>query len=295
MKEQDEQMFPTPARLQRSVLAAALVAVVAVASSLQAAEFRVVRFYTVPGFGASPCDPLVGWFSQTLFHNSTDAAQTVRFLGVSNGSPGPNPRPLTVPPHQTVSIQGMRSTLGWEPVQPTFLWVNTLDVPTGVVVANRVESGVSYPCANNHPTYAGLPLPTVTALVPAGTTQYFLGTDTGTQSNDQVTDARLNIGVFNGGLGSATATVKVYCGFPATDHPFPDTLLQTTQFQAPVNTVVQTSVMSSTQAAGCPSPGESFWYATVTVDQPSFAYAIGLTNGALPTFPGNVALAYTSN
>lgn len=288
-------MFLMLPKLERSVLAAAIAAGLAIASTLGAAEVRVVRFYTVPGLGASPCDPLVGWFSQTLFHNSTDAAQTVRFLGVSNGDPGPNPRPLTVPPHQTVSVQGMRSTLDWEPVQPTFLWVNTLDVPTGVVVANRVQSGVSYPCTNQHPTYAGLPLPVVSALAPAGGTQYFLGTDTGTQSNDQVTDARLNIGVFNGGVAPATATVKVYCGFPATDHPFPDKLLQTAQVQAPVNTLVQTSVLSSTQGAGCPSPGESFWYATVNVDQPSFAYAIGLTNGALPAFPGNVALAYTVN
>jgi hypothetical protein len=41
---------------------------------------------------------------------------------------------------------------------------------------------------------------------------------------------------------------------------------------------VQQMVLASIRAAGCPTPGASFWYATVTVDQPSFACAIGLAN-----------------
>jgi hypothetical protein len=288
-------MSLTTTKRAGSILGAVSVMGLMIASVLGATEVRIVRFATVPGLGASPCDPLVGWFSQTLFHNSTDTVQTIRFLAVSNGEPNENPKPLSVPPHQTVSIQGAQSILNWEPKQPTTLWVNALDVPLGVVVANRVQAGVSHPCANQHPTYAGLPLPITSTLVPPGVNQYFLGTDTGTESSDQITDARLNVRVFNSGLASAMATVKVYCGFPTTDHPFPDKLLQTAQFQVPANTVVQETVMGSTQAAKCPSPGESFWYATVTVDQPSFAYAIGLTNGVLPTFPGNVALAYTGN
>lgn len=68
----------------------------------------------------------------------------------------------------------------------------------------------------------------------------------------------------------------------------------TDQFQIPANAVVQKTVLGSTLATACPV-AVGFWYATITVDQPSFAYAIGLANGRLPTFPGVVALAYTGD
>jgi hypothetical protein len=268
---------------------------------LSAVEVRVVRFATLPpNFSAPPCPIFVQWASQTLFHNSTDAIQTVQFLGVSNGNPRPNPRPLTVPPHQTVTVEGT-SPLDWEPAEPTILWINRLEVPSGVILANRVQSGVfrpdhaETPCTGNSTTYAGLPLPIFSTLIPVSTPQYFLGTDVGSQTGFQVNDARLNIGVYNGGLVGATAVVKVYCGHTGPGQPDANALLQTAQVQIPANSVVQSTVLASTQAAQCPNPGASFWYATVTVDQPSFAYAIGLANGTLPTFPGVVALTYTAN
>ena len=269
---------------------------------LVALEVLVVRFFTIPDINPLSCLPAVGWYSQTLFHNSTDASQTVQFLGVSNGTPRPDPRPLSIPPHQTVSVLGARSLLDWEPLQSAILWVNRLDVPQGVVVANRVQSTVfrpesaGPPCNFRLANYAGLPLPVFSSLIPAGTSQYFLGTDVGSDpANVQVADARLNVGVYNAGLVTGTAIAKVYCGYPATDHPIPDTLLQTDQWQIPSNSVLQKTVLPSTAAAQCPNGGASFWYATVTVDQPSFAYAIGLANGTLPTFPGTVALTYTGN
>jgi len=79
------------------------------------------------------------------------------------------------------------------------------------------------------------------------------------------------------------------------DFWIPDALLQADQFTIPANAVVQKTVLSSTQIAKCPFAGESVWYAIVTVDQPSFAYAIGLANDTLPKFPGVVALTYTGN
>ena len=287
----------------KSRLVTILIAVLLLAPTLGATEVRVVRFLVQPDFNPPPCTSTVGWYSETFFHNSTDAFQTVRFLGVSNGPTGPNPRPLTVPPHQTMEITG-RYSPGWEPVPGTILWVNRLDVPSGVIVANRVASSIFHPssdttgvpCHGRLANYAGLPLPVFTALIPAGKTQYFLGTDVGSDpALERITDARLNIGVYNGGSVGASAVVKVYCGDPDLDHSLSDTLIETSQIQIPADSIVQRTALASTETAGCPTAPKSFWYATVTVDQPSFAYAIGLANGKLPIFPGAVALTYTGN
>ena len=87
--------------------------------------------------------------------------------------------------------------------------------------------------------------------------------------------------------------VRVYCGRTAPGSTAPDSLVLTDQLSIPPQSVLQKTVLPSSQGAPCPTVG--FWYATVTVDQPSFAYAIGLANGTLPTFPGTVALTYTGN
>ena len=79
-------------------------------SVLAATEVRIVRFQTAFN-PSSACEPYVTWFSQTLFHNSTDTLQIVQFLGVSNGDSQPNPRPLLIPPHQTLTIEGGQSFL----------------------------------------------------------------------------------------------------------------------------------------------------------------------------------------
>lgn len=280
---------------------ALLVALFPFVSTLGATEVRVVRFLVQPEVGPPPCQPVVAWSSQTFFHNSTDADQTVRFLGVSNGAARPNPKPLTVPPHQTVLVGGFTfSVLDWEPLPGTTLWVDRLDVPQGVIVANRVASGVTdvsldasgQTCIPSQTGYAGLPLPVFGALTPAGTTQYFLGTDVGSDAQ-RTADSRLNVGVYNGGTAAAVATVKVYCGHTGLTTDLPNSLVSTEQIQIPADSIIQRAVLASTQRSSCPYEG--FWYASVTVDQPSFAYGIGLTNGTLPRFPRAVALTYTGN
>ena len=273
--------------------------------SVRAAEVRVVRFDVLPNSNPPPCVSFTGWLSETFFHNSTDVVQNVQFLGVSNGSARPNPTPLSVPPHQTVKINGSFDPfLNWDPMPGTIVWVNRLDVPPGVIVANRVASSVydvgpdttRIPCTSHLTNYAGLPLPVFSTLVPAGTTQYFLGTDIGSDPFTAQLDGRLNIGVYNGGTAAATATVRVYCGHQGSRTATPNSLVLNDQSPVPGNTVIQKTVVPSTLVAGCPVGGnEYFWYAAVIIDQPSFAYAIGLANGALPTFPGTVALTYTGN
>ena len=216
---------------------ALLIASLLLASNLGAAEVRVVRFLVQPDFNPPPCVSFAAWSSEPFFHNSTDAVQTVQLLGVSNGNVGPNPRSLSISPHQTVEIPGDDS-LGWSPAgaRGTVLWVNRLDVPPGMIVANRVTSTVDdvgtdptrLPCTGRQTEYAGLPLPVFGALTPAGATQYFLGTDVGTDpAGTDTRDARLNIGVYNGGAVAAVASVRIYCGHNGPDSGFPNSLVST--------------------------------------------------------------------
>jgi hypothetical protein len=272
------------------------------------ADVRVVRFYVLPEPTAPPCVTRTGWYSQTVFHNTTETAQVVRFLGVSNGDAQPNAKPLTIAAHQTGTLNGTDTQLNWEPAQSsrlTALWVNYLDAPTGVIVANRVASSIfqpdspdvtHLPCTGTQTNYIGLPLPVFSAFAPAGVSQYFLGTDVGSDpAGNDVIDSRLNIGVYNGGSSPASAQVRVYCSRLGASSGFSDALLQTDQFAIPANSLGQKTVLASTLAARCPNAGQALWYAVVTVDQPSFAYAIGISNGTLPKFPGTVALTYTGN
>jgi hypothetical protein len=256
---------------------------------------------------APPCVARTSWLSQTVFHNATEASQVVRFLGVSNGDVQTGAQSLQLAPGQTVALYPGDQQLKWEPAQfnpLATLWVNRLDVPAGVIVANRVLSSIfqppegtdpgHLPCTGKQTIYAGLPLPVFSSLIPAGVPQYFLGTDVGSEAGLEVTDARLNIGVYNGGPSPATAQVRIYCSRLNSLDPS-DTLLQTDQFAIPANAIAQKTILASTLGARCPVAGLSFWYATVAVDKSSFAYAIGLANGTLPKFPGTVALTYTGN
>jgi hypothetical protein len=269
-------------------------------------EVRVVRFFVPYELGAPPpCVPRTGWSSETVFHNTTDTEKIVRFLGVSNGTARSDARSLILAPHKTVAIRGSDQFLHWDPADFTPLWVDDLDVPDGVIVANRVESNIfqpdnadplHMPCTGKEIDYGGLPLPVVKSPVAAGVPQYFLGTDVGGKNGLEVTDARLNIGIYNAGGAPANAQVRIYCSSLAALAGGPtDVLLQSDHFEVPPNAIVQKTVLASTTASKCPDSGAALWHAIVTVDQPSFAYAIGLANGTLPTFPGTVALTYTAN
>jgi hypothetical protein len=184
---------------KRSWLVFCLGAAALVAKHVGAAEVNLVRFLVQPNFSPPPCESIAGWYSQTNFHNSTDTSLTVQFLGVSNGNPAPDPKALTVPAHQTVEVDGRDAGLGWNPVPGTLLWVNRLEVPAGVIVANRVSSTVydvssntpGLPCVPAVTNYSGLPLPVVGTLISAGITQYFLGTDLGSEGGGQrIRDSR---------------------------------------------------------------------------------------------------------
>jgi hypothetical protein len=296
-------------------------------AAVLATEVRVVGVLVVPEDNPPPCVALTSWSSQITFHNTTSIPQTVALLGISNGSIRPDARSLQLSAGQTVSLYPGNPQLNWEPVpfSPRFgLWVNRLDVPTGVIVGNRLVVSISeppagtdighLPCQRTQTLYAGLSLPVVSTLIQPGVTQYFLGTNVGgtvagfgfgrtpgtevaagadeVRAGTSTTDARLNVGVYNAGTSPATARVRVYCT-EIGSLTLGDSLLQTSDFVIAPNSVTQQTVLASAAAAGCQYGESGFWYATATVDQPSFAYAIGLANGTLPKFPGTVASAAT--
>lgn len=271
---------------------------------ISAREIRVVRFQTLPpDFSPPPCISFVQWVSETYFHNTTDTNQAVRFLGVSNGDVRPNPRPLIVPTRQTVVLRG-ESVLDWEPVQRSVLWINRLDLPEGIVVANRLVSAIftpdhiDPPCTGRGSYNGGPPLQIFTGLTPAGKPQYHLGIGLGsTYSADPfaIANARFNVGLYNGGSVAATAVVQVYCGQPLGMPIVPNDLIKTEQISIPANTLVQRTVVGSTMAAGCASVGlpTTIYYAIVTVDQPSLSYAVGLSNDLPPRFPAATSFTYS--
>jgi hypothetical protein len=289
--------------LKLSVKLAVVIGVCLPADVARPVEVLVLRVFVPYDLTAPPCIARTGWNSQAMFHNTTDATQVVQFLGVSNGTARPNAQQLTLAPHQTVTVRGSDQILHWDPAGLTPLWVNRLDAPDGVIVASRLEAAIlqpdsdgssQVPCTAKEIDYIGLPLPVVRSAVAGGVPQYFLGTDVGGKNDLEVTDSRLNIGIYNAGRASATGQVRVYCSSGAAlAGGRTDVLLQTDQLAVPPNTVVQKTVLASTAASRCPEAGDAIWHAVVTVDQPSFAYAIGMANGTLPIFAGTAALAYT--
>lgn len=269
-----------------------------VASSLYAGEVRIVRFATpTQNSTAPPCPVTFRWESHTFFLNTTDAIQEVTALGVSNGGPLFGPLPLRIPPHQAVSMFGV-SGLGWEPPSQPPLWVNRLNVPDGVLTSSQIQAWVGEPdipvppCTGRGSRHGGLPLPEFATLTPPGIPQYHLGLDTGNEFTDLSKDARLNVGIYNGAQVPATAVIRIYCADEQPPPIGPNKLLSELTISIPPDTIVQPRILGSTKAAGCPYLSDRFEYATVTVDQPSFSYAVELSNDSLPKFPGTVAFTY---
>jgi hypothetical protein len=264
-----------------------------------AREIWVVRFNTVPPELDPPCQPFVTWHSNLMFHNTTAAQLEVRPLSVTGGSLPPNARALVVPAGATVSIRGRTDfDLHWD-VEGFGLWVNRLDVPDGIVVSNRGETGISDPppgpppCGGIPAIYAGYPVPVRSDLVAASVSQYHLGVDTaGPTQGSSTGDSRINVGVFNAGVSAANVLVQVRCSAGSPSVPPPDPVVESQQIVVEPNSIVQTQLVASTLVLGCPvaiglpSP----WHVVVRSDQPGFSYAGGVANGTLPKLPVSMSL-----
>jgi hypothetical protein len=280
---------------------AGIVVFLSLAATCAAREVWVVQFRThfpvdFPD-PASPCQTAAYyWQSRLMLSNTTDQELTVSLLSVSNGQRRADARDLTISPRHTVSVEGYDTN--WQPdvpeTTPAIIWVNQLEIPDGVAVADRgevflAEPGSATPLCNfGYTSRAGLTFRVVEQLTPAGVSQYHLGADIG--DGDTLAtrlDARINVGVFNASSEPAGATVEVRCSSPSKLETRPDELAATLHLAIPPNTLVQQTALPSTAAASCRLHfGTPFFHVIVTSDQPGFSYAAALSNQALPKFPG---------
>ncbi len=278
----------------------ATVMVLGMATVTHAREVWVVQFRTQFPDVTPPCQSFLRWYSRLMLSNSTDLPLTVSLLGVSNGSVRPDAGGLMVPPRQTMSVLGTMQAAPphWAPDLPetaSVIWVTKLDVPTGVYVADRGEvflnestgSNSTPPCNLRSQAIAGLPFRVVEQLTPPGVSEYHLGTDIGDAAQAPHYDARINVGIFNASQQQATVLVDIRCSSEAGGlENGADPLITRATISVPPNSVVQSTVLSSTRLASCPAAGPvSPYHVIVTSDQAGFSYAAALSNEALPKFP----------
>jgi hypothetical protein len=272
--------------MSRKVTAALGFAVLTLASApARGNDVFVVRFDTTRAPAPfPPCGGLV-YRDELIFHNRGPTGTAVVPLGVSNGVAA-NPEPLTLPAGMTRSSEGScdgcAAPSTWAPDPQPLLWVARLDVPDEVDVISRllVLAG-SPPACNGFPgpsarTYAGLPMPVVRTLVPADVPQFHLGTDIGGDSGGTADDGRTNVGIYNGGAADASASVELRRGCDGV-------VLERRTTIIPANTIIQLNGFSNV-FTGCTdlNTGSYEAYVVVTVDQPSFSYAVTLSNARLP-------------
>jgi hypothetical protein len=122
-------------------------------------------------------------------------------------------------------------------------------------------------------------MPVVRALIPAGKPHVLLGADIGGDASGTADDGRTNVGIYNGGTASATASIELRRGCDGG-------LLETRSVAIPANEIVQVNGLSN-EFIGCTDldMGTYEAFVVVTVDQPSFSYSVTLSNVRLPLLP----------
>jgi hypothetical protein len=212
------------------------------------------------------------WTGDAVFQNTTNAPAVISVLSSDLILAPPIPVTFTLAPGKTTTFATQRSanpTKFFTPIAP--VWIDHFDVPEGVVVEGRIEIGASV-CNVSPPIFGPVngkvSTPTFHSLVAANTLQRHLGTDIG------LIDARVNVGVYNGGDLRANAHVEVRraCN---------DALLASTNVSVERNSLVQVSLNPGAPQVACSSADAPGWvtYTTVSVDQPSLTFASTISNG----------------
>lgn len=261
------------------------IVVLAAAPAVLGSEIYVVRFDTPP----VPVDPctLLYYRDELVFYNTTQDVATVRLLGVSNGGSVDNPRDLVLQRQAAASSFGSEEVASWTPANNPSLWVTRLEVSAGVQVLSRLLVGTppTPACTPPHAAvgfqkYAGGAMPVVNELTQAGVSQVHLATDLGADPFGRTTNARANVGIYNGGAELAHATVEMrrVCD---------GAIIASMAAAVPPDSVTQLNGLPS-GADDCGASSANFeHYVIVTVDQPSFSYVVTLSNEQLPlTFIG---------
>jgi hypothetical protein len=252
----------------------------------QAADVYVVRFNTAraPAFAEAPCTYLT-YRDDLIFHNAGPSDASIELLGVSNGTAS-SPRALIVESGAVRSSEGdSAAAASWAPEPQPLLWVAHLAVPNSVKVTSRllVPTGLMAGCDGSSGglvrTYAGIAMPVVQGLTAPGVPQVHLGTDIGGDAGGTADDGRTNVGVYNGGSVAATATVELRRGCDGV-------VIASRLAMIPPNTIQQLNGFSAA-FQGCSALKTATYesYVVVTVDQPSFSYAITLSNRRPPWIP----------
>jgi hypothetical protein len=248
-------------------------------------DLFVVRFNTLRApVPFPPCGGLV-YQDELIFHNSGPTDAAINLLGVSNGT-APNSQSLVVPAGTTRSSLGACDGCGvqalWAPDPQPLLWVAHLYVPDSVQIVSRLlvlagspPSCPSFPVGSAR-TYAGLPMPVVRSLTPAGIRQVHLGTDIGGDPGGTADDGRTNVGIYNAGSVAASASIELHRACDAS-------ILEARTVVVPANSIIQVNGFANA-FQGCTRLETATFeaYVTVTVDQPSFSYAVSLSNERPP-------------
>lgn len=235
----------------------------------------------------------LNWGDELLFFNSTQQPQTVRLLGVSNLPAAPYPQDLVIPAGRSRALGG--TALNWYPASGAYIWAVHLDVPDGVAISSRlqVHAGIGAPCpiSGDNRGFGALPIRVFRELTPPNVAQYHLGTDLGSSTNSfgGPANARISVGIYNAGAVDGHATIQVRKG--CDDLPF-----DTRQLTIPANTLTQVSGLPA-GSTDCTFPARaepyappvSSSYVVVTIDQPSFSYAISASNELPPKIPVGVS------
>jgi hypothetical protein len=247
----------------------ALAGIFFLASTTFGADAWVVQGNTV---AATPVPCLwTLWTSDVLFFNTNDFPVTIQLLGTSDVPP-PVPRSFTIGARQAATLNGSAApgTVA-VPLNKPPIWVDHLDVPDGVKIESRLELGMADCSAspeNPIPAAFGkLSFPVIRALAPSATRQVFLGADNGASLS------RVNIGVYNASTVAASAHLEVR---RACD----DFLLATQDVTVGPNGLSQFTLQPTPDRPACGDTRANAHanYATVTVNQPSFAYVSTLSN-----------------
>lgn len=226
--------------------------------------------WVLRGFVATPPCPaakVISWTADAVLHNLTEHDETVRIVDVSNDGLGTG-RVVAVP---AGTARGVQRSLGdFSPTSP--LWITHLDVPDEIVVDGRLEY-LYNDCSLKPQLTDALgkwATPVFRQLVPSGRKSVHPGVDLGAQNT------RLNVGIYNAGTSTATASVEVFRSACPEQPPAAHVI------SIPAKTLIQTTILSLPPQ--CQGFTVSGWvaHAVVTVDQPSLSYAVALSNVVEP-------------
>ncbi len=216
-----------------------------------------------------PANRLLVWNADAVLYNAGDQDARVRVLDVSNNGIGAG-RDTTVPARQA---RGVQRTIG-DFVLTAPLWITHLEIPNDLLVDGRLEYLYNDCTLRPQPVDAlgKWATPVFRQLVPAGQRTVHQGVDLGAQN------ARVNVGIYNDGTVTATATIDVSRTSCPGERPVSQVLV------IPPKTLIQTSIFEPPAQCSEPERTVSGWiaHAVVTVDQPSLSYAVALSNVASP-------------